>query len=135
MLQEMRKYAKSWVSSVFLGALALSFALWGIADIFRGTADTTVFSIGSTQVGTDAFARDYHNTIRNAGVALTPEQSRLAGQQVLDRMMTTTALDIVVRNLGLTATDARVNAQIHAMSAFNGPLGKFDRATFVQTLT
>jgi len=135
MLQEMRKYAKSWVSSVFLGALALSFALWGIADIFRGSADTTVFSVGSTQIGSDLFARDYHNAIRNAGGALTPEQSRAAAQQILDRMMTTTALDMIVQKLGLTATDARVSAQIQAMPVFNGPLGKFDRGSFVQTIS
>jgi len=135
MLQEMRKYAKSWVSSVFLGALALSFALWGIADIFRGTADTTVFSVGSTQIGTDLFARNYHNAIRNAGATLTPDQSRAAAQQILDRMMTSTALDLVVQRLGLTATDARVSAQIQGMTAFNGPLGKFDRATFVETIS
>jgi hypothetical protein len=35
MLQQMRKVAKSKVSSVFLGLLALSFGVWGIADIFR----------------------------------------------------------------------------------------------------
>jgi len=134
MLQEMRKYAKSWVSSVFLGALALSFALWGIADIFRGSADTTVFSMGSTQVSVDSFAREYHNAVRNAGTALTPEQSRSLGHQILDRMMLTTALDMVVRKLGLTATDARISAQIQAMPVFNGPLGKFDRGTFIQTI-
>ncbi len=135
MLQEIRKYAKSWVSSVFLGALALSFALWGIADIFRGSADTTVFSIGSTEVGADLFAREYHNLIRNAGATLTPDQSRAAGQQILDRMITTTSLDVVVDKLGLTASDARVIAQIQSMSAFHGPLGKFDRATFVQAIS
>jgi peptidyl-prolyl cis-trans isomerase D len=135
MLQEMRKYAKSWVSSVFLGALALSFALWGIADIFRGNADTTVFSVGSTQIGSDLFAREYHNAIRNAGAALSSEQSRLAGQQVLERMVTTTALDNLANKLGLTATDARVRAQVQAMTVFHGPLGTFDRAIFVQTIS
>src|SRR5215813_4186752 len=67
MLQEMRKYTKSWVSSLFLGALALSFAVWGIADIFRGNADTTVFSVGSTSVPVEMFAREYHNQMRRLG--------------------------------------------------------------------
>ena len=73
MLQEMRKYAKSWVSSIFLGGLALSFAVWGIADIFRGNTDTNVFSVGSTQVPVDLFARDFHNAMRNAGTVLPPD--------------------------------------------------------------
>lgn len=134
MLQEMRKYAQSWVSSVFMGALALSFALWGIADIFRGNADTTVYSIGSTQVGSDLFAREFHNVMRNAGTTLTPDQTKLAGQQILDRMMTGTALDMIAAKLGLTATDDRVRAQIQSMQAFNGALGTFDHATFVQVI-
>ena len=134
MLQEIRKYAKSWVSSVFMGALALSFALWGIADIFRGNADTTVYSIGSTQVGADLFGREYHNVIRNVGTTLTPDQSKMAGQQILERMMNTMALDMVAGKLGLTATDDRVRAQIQAMPVFTGALGSFDHATFVQVI-
>jgi peptidyl-prolyl cis-trans isomerase D len=134
MLQEIRKYAKSWVSSVFLGGLALSFALWGIADIFRGSADTTVYSVGSTQVGADLFAREYRNFMRNAGTTLTPEQSRAAGQQILDRMIGATALDMVTAKLGLTASDARIRAQVQAMPVFKGALGTFDHATFVQLI-
>ena len=134
MLQEIRKYAKSWVSSVFLGGLALSFALWGIADIFRGSSDTTVFSIGSVQVGADLFSREFHNIMRNARTALTPEQSKVAGEQILDRMIAGTALDLVVSKLGLTTTDARIRAQVQDAPAFKGPLGTFDHATFVQII-
>jgi peptidyl-prolyl cis-trans isomerase D len=134
MLQEIRKYAKSWVSSVFLGGLALSFALWGIADIFRGSADTTIYSVGSTQIGADLFAREYRNFLRNAGTALTPDQSRAAGQQILDRMIGATALDMVTAKLGLTATGARIRAQVQAMPVFKGALGTFDHATFVQLI-
>jgi peptidyl-prolyl cis-trans isomerase D len=134
MLQEIRKYAKSWVSSVFLGGLALSFALWGIADIFRGSADTTIFSIGSVQIGADLFSREYHNIMRNARTALTPEQSKLAGEQILERMIAGTSLDLVASKLGLTTTDARIRAQVQDAPAFKGPLGTFDHATFVQII-
>ena len=134
MLQEIRKYAKSWVSSVFLGGLALSFALWGIADIFRGSSDTTIFSIGSTKIGADLFSREYHNVMRNVRTALTPDQSRLAGEQILDRMMTGTALDMVATKLGLTVTDGRIRAQVQDIPAFKGALGTFDHATFVQII-
>ncbi len=134
MLQEMRKYAKSWVSSIFLGGLALSFAVWGIADIFRGTSDNTVFSIGDTQVPVDSFARDYHNALRNAGTVLPPDQAKAMGQEVLDRMMLGTALDNLVGQLGLTASDAQVRHQIQNIQAFNGPLGGFDHDKFIQVI-
>ena len=76
MLQEIRKYAKSWVSSVFWARLALSFALWGIADIFRGSADTTVYSLGSTQIGVDLFAREYRNFPPQRGYDVDARASR-----------------------------------------------------------
>ncbi len=134
MLQEMRKYAKSWVSSIFLGALALSFAIWGIADIFRGSSDTTVFSVGSTQLPVEAYSRDFHNQMRNAGVVLPPDQAKLLGQQVLEHMMLTTALDNLAGELGLTASDARVRQQIQAMPVFNGALGTFDHDVFLNAI-
>ena len=46
MLQELRKWSKSWISSLFLGGLAVSFVVWGIADVFRSNVSTTVASVG-----------------------------------------------------------------------------------------
>lgn len=134
MLQEMRKYTKSWVSSLFLGALALSFAVWGIADIFRGNTDTTVFSVGSTKVPVDKFARDYHNEMRSVGTALQPDQAKLLAKKVLDHMMLTTALDNLTDRLGLTASDARVRAQIQSNPVFAGTLGTFDHDNFLRVI-
>jgi peptidyl-prolyl cis-trans isomerase D len=134
MLQEMRKYTKSWVSSLFLGALALSFGIWGIADIFRGNSDTTVFAIGSSQVPVEMYQRDYHNAMRSVGTALQHDQARALGQQVLDRMMLTTALDNLTDRLGLTASDTRVRAQIQSTPAFTGTLGTFDHDTFLRLI-
>src|SRR5438552_2801519 len=58
MLQAMRKYAKGWVASVFLGLLALSFGVWGIADIFRGGGDDSVEPAGDQLVSAAASALD-----------------------------------------------------------------------------
>ncbi len=134
MLQEMRKYAKSWVSSIFLGALALSFAVWGIADVFRGSSDSDVFTLGSAAVPVDAFQQEYRDALRNAGVALPPDQAKALAQHVLDTMTLRTALDVLTQRLGLTVSDARLQQQIQAISAFNGPLGSFDHAKFVAVL-
>ena len=48
MLQSLRKIATSRIAAVILFApLVISFAVWGIADIFRGGSDTTAFTVGS----------------------------------------------------------------------------------------
>lgn len=130
----MRRYAKGWVSSLFLGALALSFALWGIADIFTGGTSNVVYSVGSTDVGVNQLQREYQNALRNQQIQLSPEQSRLLGQQILDRMILRTALDNLVNSLGLTAIDGRVRQQVQAISAFNGISGSFDHDTFLRVI-
>lgn len=134
MLQQMRKYAKSWVSSVFLGALALSFAVWGIADVFRGNTDTSAFTIGSTTVPIEAFQQEFQDAMRNAGATLQPDQTKILGQRVLDTMTLRTALDLLAEKLGLTVSDARLQQQIQAISAFAGPLGTFDHDKFLQVI-
>src|SRR5438105_2476730 len=67
MLQQMRAVSKSWVSSVFLGMLALSFGVWGVADIFRGGGgDTSLVSVGDAKIQGPDFQRDFRTALRNA---------------------------------------------------------------------
>ena len=134
MLQEMRKYTKSWISSLFLGALAVSFALWGIADIFKGGSDANAFTVGSTSVPIQVFQRDYQNQTRRLGTVLPPEGQKILGQQVLDRLTLTTSLDLVATDLGLTVSDTRIRQEIQSIPEFNGPLGNFDHDTFLSAI-
>lgn len=134
MLQAMRKLTRSWISTVFLSLIAGSFVVWGIADVFRGSTDTNVVTVGSTQVPVESFRRDFQNAMRNAGAVLAPGEAKALGQQVLDRMTASIALDNLTDSLGLTATDGRVRQQIQAISAFNGPMGGFDHDTFVRII-
>ncbi|HTT99502.1 MAG TPA: SurA N-terminal domain-containing protein [Rhizomicrobium sp.] len=140
MLQKMRSFSKSIFASIFMGALALSFVVWGIADVFRSRTDNNVATIGSDEISYDTFSREYQRFLRNqsreTGQEITPEEARKAGlgQIALDRLINRTAIDMVVDDLGLTVSDADVSARIRGMNAFNGPLGGFDRATFEQVL-
>jgi len=135
MLQSLRKIATSKVAAVILFVpLIVSFAVWGIADIFRGGTDTTAFTVGSVAVPIENFSRDFHNATRNQTTVLAPEEQKLLGQQVLENMMLRIALDNLVQRLGLTAGDARVRADIQANQAFRGPLGTFDHNQFLNVI-
>lgn len=140
MLQRMRKYTKSWISSIFLGALALSFGVWGVADIFRGNTDTTVATVGDVAISQDSFQHEYQSLLRTESrqlnTELTPEQARAIGlpKHALNQIIDRTAIDSEVQRLGLTASDKNVANQIKAMSAFAGPTGSFDHATFLQQI-
>ena len=141
MLQQMRAFSKSWISSLFLGALALSFVAWGIGDIFRiGGNDNSVVTVGSDAIPAQVFSRDYRNFLRMQSQQMkrqiTTDEARKMGlgQLALDRMINRTALDHVVDELHLTVGDADVSANVRTMSAFNGPLGTFDRQTFERVM-
>lgn len=138
MLQKMRSISKGWISSIFLGGLALSFGIWGIADIFRGNVDTSIATVGGEKIQVDTFQRDYRNFLRSAGAqaghVVTNEEARAKGldRQALDTVLNRSAIDQVVSKYGIRATDAQVASAVRAIPAFRGPLGGFDRDTFLQ---
>jgi hypothetical protein len=44
MIQWMHALSKSWVATLLMGGLTLSFLVWGIADVFTGSSTTAVAS-------------------------------------------------------------------------------------------
>jgi peptidyl-prolyl cis-trans isomerase D len=136
----MRRWSKSWISSLFLGGLAVSFGVWGIADVFRGNISTTVASVGPTDISIDQYKEAYQRALKEyrdqTGQALTPDQARAFGvpRLTLDRMIDQFAVDNIVRSMGLVTTDQDVYGKIQGARAFTGPLGQFDRDTFQRWL-
>jgi peptidyl-prolyl cis-trans isomerase D len=61
MLAAIRSFAKSWVVKVLLGLLVVSFAVWGIGDVFTGGSSNVVARVGDHVVTAseldDAFRR------------------------------------------------------------------------------
>jgi peptidyl-prolyl cis-trans isomerase D len=142
MLQAMRRFTKSWISSIFLGALTLSFVVWGVADVFRGSSSTTTLvSVGSTPVDQIDFRREYENFLRlegeRLGRTISPQeaQQEKLGEKLLQQSIDRAALDNVVSSLGLTASDPTVTARIQAVPQFAGLTGTFDRQTFLQMIS
>ncbi|MGD0144086.1 MAG: SurA N-terminal domain-containing protein [Rhizomicrobium sp.] len=139
MLQQMRSFARSWISGIFLVGLAATFGLWGIADVFQGNSDTSVATVGGVKIPIEYFQRDFGNARtreqNQTGGQLSPEKARALGDQVLQRTIDDTALDQVVASKGLVASEDQVRASIQDIAAFKGPLGTFDRNTFLEVLT
>ncbi len=140
MLQWMHKISTSWVASLFMGALALSFVVWGIADVFVGMNVTALATVGSTEISQDVFTRSYKNFLRNQsqqmGMDITPDMAEKMGlgNVALQQLISRTALDNAVNRLGITTTDAALSANVRNIPEFKGPTGQFDRATFNQVI-
>ncbi|MBV9331301.1 MAG: peptidylprolyl isomerase [Alphaproteobacteria bacterium] len=136
----MRQYTKSWLAWLFVIPLVVSFAAWGINDVFRPSTPDTVATVGGTDVPLQEFQQQYRLKLRELsirrGEPITPEMARRMqlGHQLLDQLTAQTALDNVARKLGLGVSDAEVTSQIRGMRDFAGPLGGFDKGTFDQRI-
>jgi len=140
MLDKMRSAATGWIAYIFIGLLVISFAVWGISDIFTGFRSDTVATVGGTEIETSDFVRQYQVTLQNAGQQmgrpLTPEQAQLFGipAQVLGGLVTQATLDDTARQYGLGLSNEDLAKKIGEDPAFRGPGGGFDRLTFTQIL-
>jgi peptidyl-prolyl cis-trans isomerase D len=144
MLDGMRRAAQNWVGKTILtivfSFLIVSFAIWGIGDIFRGIGVSNVAEVGSTAISTAEFRQNYQTQITNlqrqTRRAITNEQARAFGldQQVLGRMISEAALDQKVRALNLAISDETIGRMILEDPVFKGGDGRFDRTRFNDVL-
>jgi peptidyl-prolyl cis-trans isomerase D len=140
MIQWMHALSKSWVATLLMGGLTLSFLVWGIADVFTGSSTTAVASVGGTEIDAQQFQRSYKNFIRGQGqrmgMNITSDMAQKMGlpQVALQQMVGSVAIDNEAKRLGLTTSDTAVAQYVRAMAPFRGALGTFDRPTFLQAI-
>ncbi len=132
MLESLRKQTGSWIVKAFLGVLILSFAVWGIGDIFRGPSDATVATVGSVEITrsefSDAYRRELDRFNRRTGQQLDTDQARRLGIEnlTLQRMINRALFDQAASGYGLTVPDGDLAADIRSNPAFQSGLGRFD---------
>lgn len=140
MLTALRKQTGSWVAKVILLLLVLSFAIWGIGDIFYGNPEeATIASVGDTKISSGelnyAFNRNLDNLQRQFGGQFTREQAIGIGllQQTLDEQLGQRLLDIEARDMGITVDDETLRRLITENPSFQSA-GRFDRLRFNQLI-
>jgi peptidyl-prolyl cis-trans isomerase D len=141
MLRGIQNATRNWlgrlITGLILGLIAVSFAVWGIGDIFRGFGQSTVAKIGRTEIGVEQFRQLYterqQQLTRQLGRALPPDQIRALGlhRQLLGQLIAETALDEEARNLRLTVSDAELAQRIRNDPNFHGFNGQFDQNRFL----
>src|SRR5712691_6070649 len=144
MLRGLRKASTNWLGKVVMasvvGFLVISFAIWGIGDIFRGFGRSTVAKVGGTEITIEQFRTLYNDRLqqysRQLGRPIGADQARALGldRLVIGQVVSEIVLDERARALGLGLSDAEVAKQITTDPAFQGPNGQFDRFRFEQTI-
>jgi peptidyl-prolyl cis-trans isomerase D len=139
MIQWMHQLSRHWLASLLMGGLALSFVVWGIADIFTGGTSTAIASVGSNEIDQRVFMRSYKNFVSNesrrSGQEISPDAAKRMGlpQALLQQMVRSAALDNVAVRLGLTTSDAATAQSIQQIPGFRSVAG-FDRNTFLRLI-
>src|SRR5665213_1161066 len=140
MLRGIHKASSTWlgrgIMAVIMGGLVVSFAIWGIGDIFRGFGANSALKIGNTEISTEQFRQFYTDRLqqisRQAGRPITPDQARAMGidRPVLSQLVAETTLDEQTKALGLGISNDEIASRITNDPTFKGVNGEFDRTRF-----
>ena len=140
MLEGLRAVQNTWVGksilAIVMGFIVVSFAIWGIGDIFRGITINQVAKVGSVEITAAAFRQAYQTDLQNLQARerrpITNEEAHARGldAQVLSQMLSDAALDDQAQSLGLAISDAQMGKAILGDPSFAGPGGSFDRNRF-----
>lgn len=144
MMTGIRKAGQSFFGKllifVLFGFLIISFAIWGIGDIFRGYGRNSVALVGKTEIGIEQLRTAYQNEVqqltRQQRRPITPDMARLLGldRQVLSRLVTEAVLDQTASEMRLAVSDDTIRNLIFEDPTFRDSNGQFSAARFNELL-
>ncbi len=132
MLEKMRSYATGWVAQVLIALLVLSFAVWGVSDIFRNFSSDTIAKVGKTEIARVQFENEYRRAValQSQNSIPTPEQQQAIAGRVLGQMVTTAVLQDYAARAGLSVSDDAIRLRVFDDPTFRGASGTFDPNRF-----
>ncbi len=136
MLEALRRGSAGWVAKILLSLLILSFAVWGIADVFTGFGRGSLAKVGTTEITATEFNRVLQNEIEGLsaeyGKRITVEDARREGVDrfVLNKLIGQAALREHAQVLKLGMSKDLVASNLKADADFAGPDGKFSKDGF-----
>ncbi|MCA3719549.1 peptidylprolyl isomerase [Phenylobacterium sp.] len=141
MITLIRAFARSWVALLLIGLLIISFAVFGVGDVFRTPVPTEVVKAGNRTVSVETFRSEWDRTRQNlqeqTGQQITNElavQERL-DVRLLQSLADRQAVAALIERIGLRPSDALITAEIQKIPAFFDQLsGRFDRRLYQDAL-
>jgi peptidyl-prolyl cis-trans isomerase D len=141
MLSFVRKAARSWVAGVLIGLLVISFTIWGINDVFKGTSKDNVAIVAGKTISAADFKREFDQVLKRAGkesgqaVSTQEAIAQGADTSTLERMIGEKSFSWFFDKLGLRVASEIVQSEIKKINAFIDPTTKqFSDFAYQQTL-
>ena len=129
MLESMRKHAQGWMAKVILGAIILSFALWGIGDYFSGNQVSAVAEIDGKAIYDSEFIETYKRQLGSyqnmLGDQFTKELADQLGvkNETIQTMINRRLMLVEADALGLVVPDQAVLGTVQSDPAFQEAKG------------
>ncbi len=144
MLRGIHKASSTWLGrglmAAVMGLIIVSFAIWGINDIFRGFGRNSAIRIGDTEISPEQLRQYYDDQLRQLSLRarrpITPEQARNLGfdRQLLTQLVAETTLDEQAKALRLGVSNDEISSRIINDPNFRGVSGHFDRMRFEELI-
>ena len=142
MLANIRAFAKSPAAAVLIGLLVVSFAVFGIRDVFKGrVAGDAVVTAGSRSLSPADFKREFDGyksrVEQQVGQPVTVEAAAANGldRRVLEGLAAREAFAELVRKIGVVPSDRLIVQEINRIPAFFDQVsGRFDKKAYQQKL-
>ena len=121
------------MAKILMGLLVISFAVWGVNDVFHGYSTTSIATVGDVDISVEQYQRTLDNKIRQAseqfGQPLTKTQAHQFGLDTaaVSELVGLTAFDAGAKEAGLAVGDKVVAENITTDPSLTGASGKFDR--------
>jgi peptidyl-prolyl cis-trans isomerase D len=142
MLRALRNATRTWVAGIFVGLLVLSFAIFGINDVFNGPAPTGVARVAGENIAPADFKAEFDRVLERAkqetGRDVTSAEAREQGidNAVLERMVGERSLAALTRSLGIMPSETALRREITQIQAFQDPAtGQFSAEAYQQILS
>ncbi len=143
MMSAIRSAAANWlgrvVLTVIMGLLIVSFAIWGIGDIFRGGSTRNVATVGKEVISAEAYRNAFNTELQNLQRRIrrpvTTAEARAFGldREILNRLIDEAALSAKANRLGLALDEQGVNRSVLEAEIFQTG-GRFDRDRYLSLL-
>jgi len=141
MLSAFRAFAKSWVAAILIGLLVVSFAVFGITDVFQGRIGDVVIKAGSRTIGSNDYRREfdsYKSRLEQQAqqpVSLDMAVANKVDKQVLEGLAVREAFAETLHRAGIQPSDKLLADQLTKIPAFFDRVsGRFDKATYAAKL-
>ncbi|WP_251978233.1 SurA N-terminal domain-containing protein [Salinicola avicenniae] len=134
MLQRIREGSQGWVAKVIVGAIIVTFALFGaesLVSYFTGGSNDAA-TVNGESISRQAVETQVQRGIRSGQVP--PEQEREFRGQVLDQLIRQRTLDQFAEQGGLHMSDGQLDQLIVSLPEFQDQDGHFSQERFTSRL-